>query len=507
METRNPLDARIQIIPQAGGGANVTVSVRDTVTDKTIVPFLDYHLSDFEPYDGRIVFRARTGGANSEQMVDNIQLTRTPPGGGQPTVVRENFESYALGLTGDPPLAPLAGGTPFAKSTFGRIPGARIVNEGPGPGRNDGHLELTDDETLAQSNFVAFDKTSSNHKMITADFDFKIDNPNLEVADGFSFALPDTQDVGNSGPIRADRAPWVNAEEVSFTNTLGIGFDTYDNDEEGAKDPDGCGRGGACLDRRANHISLHWNRSRKDFIIVPLDDFDLANGEWNHATITAEEVAGGTNVTVVLTDGSDQSIHVVYDKQLVADAKFVGGARAAFAGRTGGEGSFQLIDNLKISFGDEGVVVGDFNGNGTLDAGDLNDMATGIMNGDPRFDLDGDSDADYSDRVFWIQNLKGTWVGDSDLNGEFNSSDFVLVFTAGKFETLSPATWQEGDWNGDKLFSSSDFVAAFTDGGFEKGPRAAVAAVPEPATNLCLLCWLLFGSMRSSMTGLARRSE
>ena len=81
-----------------------------------------------------------------------------------------------------------------------------------------------------------------------------------------------------------------------------------------------------------------------------------------------------------------------------------------------------------------------------------------------------------------------TYVGDSNLDGEFNSSDFVTVFSAGKYETGAAAGYAEGDWNGDKLFNSSDFVAAFAAGGYEKGPRPA--AVPEPASLLLLVLGL-----------------
>jgi hypothetical protein len=75
--------------------------------------------------------------------------------------------------------------------------------------------------------------------------------------------------------------------------------------------------------------------------------------------------------------------------------------------------------------------------------------------------------------------------GRRDLNGEFNSSDLVSVFTAGKYETGNSATWSEGDFNGDKLFSSGDLVTAF------QGPRAAVNAVPEPTSIVLGLVWLL----------------
>ena len=34
----------------------------------------------------------------------------------------------------------------------------------------------------------------------------------------------------------------------------------------------------------------------------------------------------------------------------------------------------------------------------------------------------------------WLHDLKKTWVGDADLNGLFNSADFVLAFQAGKYE-------------------------------------------------------------------------
>ena len=73
------------------------------------------------------------------------------------------------------------------------------------------------------------------------------------------------------------------------------------------------------------------------------------------------------------------------------------------------------------------------------------------------------------------QDVKRTWYGDADFNGEFNSSDFVQVFQAGKYEqgwltesgwaVGALAGWSEGDWNGDGLFDSSDFITAFQDGG------------------------------------------
>lgn len=147
-----------------------------------------------------------------------------------------------------------------------------------------------------------------------------------------------------------------------------------------------------------------------------------------------------------------------------------------------------------------GGTAGDFNGDGLLDAADIDLLTGAVGGGDLSFDVDGDGSVTADDRQVWIRDLKGTWVGDSDLNGEFNSADFVAVFQAGKFETGAAASWGEGDWDGNGVFGSGDFVAAFQDGGFEQGPRAAVASVPEPAGAALLLVGL-------TLIGLRRRNE
>lgn len=137
---------------------------------------------------------------------------------------------------------------------------------------------------------------------------------------------------------------------------------------------------------------------------------------------------------------------------------------------------------------------GDFNGNGELDAGDLDAMAQYEKDGSDAGDLDGDGDTDQADRVQWIATIQGSYVGDSNFDGEFNSADFITVFGVGRYETGEAAGYAEGDWNGDMLFDSADFVAAFTDGGYEQGPRVATAAVPEPA-SMSLIVFGLLGLM------------
>ena len=76
--------------------------------------------------------------------------------------------------------------------------------------------------------------------------------------------------------------------------------------------------------------------------------------------------------------------------------------------------------------------------------------------------------------------------GDSNRDGEFNSSDLITVFAAGEFEDGidDNSYWTTGDWNGDRDFDSADLILALAEGGYEAGPRAA--AVPEPSAFLVL---------------------
>ena len=112
-----------------------------------------------------------------------------------------------------------------------------------------------------------------------------------------------------------------------------------------------------------------------------------------------------------------------------------------------------------------------------------------MSGGDLAFDLNNDGATDLADRTLWVETLANTFMGDSNYDGQFNSSDFVTVFGAAKYETGEAATWEQGDWNGDGLFNSTDFVAAFAGGGYEQGERdGGLQTVPEPVGGAtCLL--------------------
>jgi hypothetical protein len=136
------------------------------------------------------------------------------------------------------------------------------------------------------------------------------------------------------------------------------------------------------------------------------------------------------------------------------------------------------LDNFRLM----APTPGDFNNNGVLDAADIDDLTRQSAAGaDPEaFDLNGDAVVNRDDVNVWVKDLFHGWIGDANLDGEFNSGDLVAVLTSGTYEANIDSVWSTGDFNGDGRTNSGDLVAALTDGGYELGPRAAVAAVPEP---------------------------
>ncbi len=145
----------------------------------------------------------------------------------------------------------------------------------------------------------------------------------------------------------------------------------------------------------------------------------------------------------------------------------------------------------------------DINGDGSCNVDDLSRSALFSVNlteGSENesdileYDISGDGRVDQNDLRTWLSEaaktngIESPYVrGDANLDGRFESDDLVSVFQAGKYELDTTASWSEGDWTGDQRFDSSDLVAAFQDGGYELGARAAVSAVPEPASAVLLL--------------------
>jgi hypothetical protein len=154
-----------------------------------------------------------------------------------------------------------------------------------------------------------------------------------------------------------------------------------------------------------------------------------------------------------------------------------------------------LLNAINWMTGGGGGLTGDFDGSGALDAADVDDLTAQAAGGTNPADYDLNSDAlvNDGDIQVWAKDLFNSWIGDANLDGEFNSSDLVGVLASGTYEADVASVWSTGDFNGDGRTNSSDLVAALADGGYEQGPRAATAAVPEP-TSLALIAIGLLGA-------------
>lgn len=257
------------------------------------------------------------------------------------------------------------------------------------------------------------------------------------------------------------------------------------------------------------------------------------NGAWT-GLVTTREIAPSlylgfhdstTNLTYVWNDNSNQTwgwdseVSVEEEEWTFVALTITDEEATVYAGPSGGDldsNTNEIEHFAQDSFGEwrfaeDGCCGPDRNFAGLIDDVSIWDEALSVeqimrlherletpltlagINIDPYAKLDDGSLTDPTARADYIHDVLKTWIGDSNKDGEFNSSDFVAVFTAGEYEDDidGNSTWATGDWNGDGNFNSSDFVVAFSDGGFEQGPRPAVSNVPEPSGLLLLMGGIL----------------
>lgn len=90
-----------------------------------------------------------------------------------------------------------------------------------------------------------------------------------------------------------------------------------------------------------------------------------------------------------------------------------------------------------------------------------------------------------------------SWLGDANVDGQFDSSDLIGTLAALTYEQDVEAVWSSGDFNGSGRYDSLDLIEALADGGYEKGPRTE--AVPEPS-GMLLLVTAAMGLLRRRST-------
>lgn len=107
-------------------------------------------------------------------------------------------------------------------------------------------------------------------------------------------------------------------------------------------------------------------------------------------------------------------------------------------------------------------------------------IRTGIAH--PRLDANQDGSVNTTDVDHLVEVQMGTYFGDANLDGRFDSTDFLRVFQAGQYDDAiaGNSTWATGDWNGSRDFDAADLILALQRGGYLQAPRSSVMAVPEP---------------------------
>jgi hypothetical protein len=116
-------------------------------------------------------------------------------------------------------------------------------------------------------------------------------------------------------------------------------------------------------------------------------------------------------------------------------------------------------------------IIGDVSGDGAVDDRDIDQLCIAIsFGGNPEFDLNADGNVNKGDFNYLIADILNSVIGDSNLDGRFNSGDLVTVFRAGEYEDAFARNsgWAEGDWNCDGDFGTADLVAAFQAGAYSE---------------------------------------
>ena len=115
----------------------------------------------------------------------------------------------------------------------------------------------------------------------------------------------------------------------------------------------------------------------------------------------------------------------------------------------GDVGTFQVT-------GDTGTP-GDFDNDGDFDCDDVDTLSAAIIAGstDPTFDLDSSGTVDVDDLHYWVITIKGTLLGDANLDFNVDGSDFI-IWNNNKFE--SGNAWCTGDFDGNGFVDGADFL-------------------------------------------------
>ncbi len=305
---RNGVMQHAQIsIQQIGNGSNVRIDLTNDINGAAspVITPLHHYISGLVPYENRVQFSGRTGGANMTADFDNINVQYSnayvPPPTWSANTLHQDFDSL--------------GTTLFTTVQANTTPGPLVQAGGP----TGNYLRLMSNVN-SQNNRIAFDRAVDGgvSNSLKTTYDFRI-NTSGNPGDGYSILLLPTSAFGE----RSGGAGFT-AEEPNVAGAFGVGFDLHPG---------------------LNNVSLHWNNAQVAEVTAPIN---LDANVFHRAEVVARHVAGGSNVTVTLTP----DIHGVPGAPVtVFSDYFVPGMlpydyRAQFSARSGGATLDVDLDNI-----------------------------------------------------------------------------------------------------------------------------------------------------------------
>jgi hypothetical protein len=172
--------------------------------------------------------------------------------------------------------------------------------------------------TYDQATVTLARSAEGTHPLVIADFKFRITPIATLREAGLGFALLNTSRYPE-GPV----APSGSPEEPNFAESLGIGFDTFQDLPFDEGEPN-------IRQDFANVVSIHYGEVRAQKTVT--DVTDLANGLWHHAHVVVRSRDQGSTVSVSITPPSGGPA-TIFDDFVVPDLVPYE-ARAWFGART-----------------------------------------------------------------------------------------------------------------------------------------------------------------------------
>lgn len=211
----------------------------------------------------------------------------------------------------------------------------------------------------------------------------------------------------------------------------------------------------------------------------------------------------------MIMDFNTQTFDVTVDAVLVLDeigfsdvtvdiANYSAAALTTFSGSndtaSNNQGGTAYYDNYSVMTA--GVIVGDFNHDGIVNAEDIDLLRIAINTNspDPIYDVNGGG-LDGTDFTYEVQTIIGSAFGDADLNQQVTFTDFVSLST--NFGS-SGTGWGQGNFNLDDITNFADFVAIANNWGIDLSSGVLTETpAPEPASSTLVFAGLaLFGWRR-----------